>query len=129
MEKTGLHLHDGEDGVDLHDAGVVLADDLRHSRRLLQGGRGELVERYFVLVDFLIREVVRLYDVYLLGDLLHHFLDGVRVCPCGDGVFVHARNGRGGHVQALDVDLPAGEYRRHLVEQAGDVLRMNDDGI
>ena len=124
-----VHLHNGEHGVHLDDAGMELADDFRHLVLVLQHRGSQFVEGNLVLVDFAVGEIMCLQHVYLLRYLLHHLLNRVFVCPCGDGVFMHALDGRCRHIEALDVDLPPREDGCHLIQQAGDIFRMDDDGI
>ena len=82
-----------------------------------------------MLIDFVVGKIMSLQYIHLLGNLLHDFLDGILVRPRCNGVLVYALNGRSGHIQAFDIDLPAGKHRRHLIEQTGNVFRMDDNGI
>ena len=121
LAHAGL-LYDGKHLVHLHDAGGVLAHNLRDFGAALHQRGGELIEGDFVLVDLVVSKVVGLQDVDLLGDLLDHLLNGVGVAPGGDGVFMHTGDGGGGHIEALNIDLLPRKNGRHLVEQTGNVL-------
>ena len=79
-----------------------------------------------MLIDLIIREVVCLQHIYLLGDLLGYFLNGVFIRPCGNGVLMYALDGRSRNIQTLDIDLATGKHCGYLVQQTGEVLRMND---
>ena len=119
-------LHDGERGVHLHD---VRAEPAYHLRGLgigLKLGHRNLIHGHFALEYFRVGEIMRLDHVNLLLDLPHHLLHDVFGCPAGYRVLVHSLDGRRRHVQALDIDLAAGEHGRYLVQRSREVLRMND---
>ena len=124
-----VQLNNGENGVHLDDAGMILTDDLRHLRRLFQRRSLYLVKGYLVLLDFVIGTIMSLQYIHLLGILLNDFLDGVLIRPGSNSILVYTLNGRSGHIKAFDIDLPAGKHRRHLIEKTGNVLRMADNGL
>ena len=67
-----------------------------------------------MLIDFIIRKIVRLQHIYLFGDLFCHLLDSILVRPSCNGIFMYPLDGGCRNVQTLDIDLSAGKYRRYL---------------
>ena len=82
-----------------------------------------------MLIDFIIRKVVSLQYIYLFTDLLCHLFDSIFICPRGNGLFMYSFNGRCRNIQAFYIYLATGEYSRHLIQQTGEILRMNDNCI
>ena len=80
-------------------------------------------------VNLIFRKVVRLDNVNFLLYLLHHLLYRILISPGRNCIFMYAFNRRRGYIQAFNIYLPTGKYSRHLIQQSGDILRMNDDGI
>ena len=121
--------YNGEHGIHLHDARVVFTDDFGNFRFFFQYGGRYLIQRNLMLVDFIVREIVRLQHIYLFGDLLRHLLDSILILPGCNGIFMYPLDRGCRNVQTLDIDLPAGKYSRYLIQQTCKVFRMNDDCI
>ena len=100
-----------------------------HFRFLFQYGGRYLIQRNLMLVDFIVREIVRLQHIYFFGDLLRHLLDSILIRPGCNGIFMYPLDRGCRNVQTLDIDLPAGKYSRYLIQQTCKVFRMNDDCI
>ena len=70
-----------------------------------------------------------LNDIHLLFNLFDYLLHNVMRRPAGNGVFMYPLDGRSRHIQALNVNLQTGKHSCNLVQNTGNVFRMNDNRI
>ena len=65
----------------------------------------------------------------VFGEPEEKILHRIGIGPCSDGVFMHPRDRRCRHVQALDINLPTCEDSGHLIQHTCYILRMYDNRI
>lgn len=91
---------------------------------------GRKVSKGLVERSAFVRIIITCYEhidflLYLTADEVD---DGLGGSACY-GVTVHTLDARWAGIDRLDVKLTAGEYVRHLVENAGNIFREDMNGI
>ena len=121
-----------EDGVvfaDHYCAGSVFAEEAFHLDLFGYFFRRHFVKGHLLPDDLVIGIVIGFEDVhlffYLAAELSHYFFRLVD----DDGEAMDAFRLGGGGVEALDIDLTAGEEDGDAVEQADLIFRVDRDGV
>ena len=113
----------------LHHACIVLADGTRHLRIFQQDGCGNLEESHLVDKDLVIGVIVTLHHIDLFLYRLVDFLYLLLVTPHRNGVLVNVLDTAGRYIQTLNIHLSASKHGCNLIQNTGNVLRINKQCI
>ena len=115
--------------VHLQDAGIVFADQRLNRTHLDEQLGAQLIESDLLINHLLIGVVVGLQDIDTLVDLLHHLVDHLLIGVGRDGELMDSLDSRRRHGECLDIQLPACEDNRDLIQQTYGILRKDNNGI
>ena len=115
--------------IHLHHTCIVLADSTRNLRILQEDRSRNLVEGYLVDENLIICIIITLHHINFLLYCLVDFLNLLSITPYRDGIFVDVLDTASRHIQALDIYLSSCKYSGNLIQDTGNILRIDKQCI